>query len=413
MDKTSRIEKSKAYRNDKYVKSWLVGLKERTQINYLEGFADWYAFMGMTPTQMIEKRLKDTRSDNMAERMFFEQKFREYKQHLEDLGTLSAIAVKTQLIPVASFFSRNGLPLNLKRGDWESNQVQKAKTTKLKITKEEIKAMYTHGGTRDRALLLVLAQSGFSEVDVSSFRIEDLRGLYTAPETEHFFLEKPREKTHETQATCFGYEAVHDLKAWLQERGNPQEGYLFISTTKAKGNQLDMRAISDAMKALATKAFGKEKGKKFKTKALRSFHNSALLRANIQPQELKDVMMGHKRLGARGHYAYDEQTIRENYTKAFEHMSINGIQTRTDIAKLKEEVNKNKVQFADMLAEHKAKFEKEIAGVHKYVEKNLDLVLGLFNEIAATDEGKALLKKIQEERQEKALTRHRQAEQEE
>lgn len=104
MDKKSRLEKSKAYQDDKYVKSWLVGLSERTKLNYLEGFADWYAFMGMTPTQMIEKRLRDTKSDSIAERMFFEQKFREYKKHLEDLGTLSPIAVKTQLIPVASFF---------------------------------------------------------------------------------------------------------------------------------------------------------------------------------------------------------------------------------------------------------------------------------------------------------------------
>jgi hypothetical protein len=113
MDKKSRLEKSKEYQGDKYIKSWLVGLSERTQLNYLEGFADWHSFMGMTPTQMIEKRLKDTRSDNMAERMFFEQKFREYKIHLEARGTLSPIAVKSQLIPVASFFSRNGLKLNL------------------------------------------------------------------------------------------------------------------------------------------------------------------------------------------------------------------------------------------------------------------------------------------------------------
>jgi hypothetical protein len=54
MDKKSRMEKSKAYRNDKYVKSWLVGLSERTQANYLEEFSEWYAFMGITPTQMIE-----------------------------------------------------------------------------------------------------------------------------------------------------------------------------------------------------------------------------------------------------------------------------------------------------------------------------------------------------------------------
>jgi hypothetical protein len=391
MVKKSRIEQSKAYQDDKYIKSWLVGLSERTRLNYIEGFADWYTFMNMTPTQMIEKRLKDTSSDSMADRMFFEQKFRACKQHLEDSGTLSPIAIKSQLIPVASFFSRNGLKLQLKRGDWESNQVQKVKTAKLKLEKEDIKSMYTHGNTRDRALLLVLAQSGFSEVDVSNFKIEDMKGIYTAPETEHFYIEKNREKTGEEQATCLSYEALHDIKAWLQERGNPQEGYLFTGMTVSKGEKLEVRAIHDAMKALAKKAFGAEKAKQFKTKKLRSFYNSALLRANIQPQEIKDLMFGHQRRGARGHYDYDEQTIRENYTKAFEHMSINGLQTRTDIAKLKEDMTKQKADFYDQLNVQKAEFEKKIKDMYAFVHKNLDKNMFIVNKLCEKEKGRRMV----------------------
>ena len=78
--------------------------------------------------------------------------------------------------------------------------------------------------------------------------------------------------------------------------------------------------------------------KKFKTKALRGFYNSALLRANIQPQELKDVMMGHGRRNARKHYPYDEFTIKEAYQRAFEHLTINGVQSREDLAKLNEKI---------------------------------------------------------------------------
>jgi hypothetical protein len=99
-------------------------------------------------------------------------------------------------------------------------------------------------------LLLVLAQSGFSEVDVSNLKIENLKGIYEQPETEHYFLEKPREKTGEIQATCLSYEAVHDIQAMLQERENPEEGYLFVSTTKGKGDRLEVRTIHKAMKGL-------------------------------------------------------------------------------------------------------------------------------------------------------------------
>jgi hypothetical protein len=406
-----RIEKP--YEQDEFFKRWLVGLSDRTKENYTQNIQEWIVFVGMTPTEQIQKRMHDLTTQNITERTFFEDKFRAYKEYLENRGNLSHSAVRTLLIPVASFFSRNSLPLNLKRGDWESTQKQQV-VQRSKTTKEDVKSMYSHGNLRDRGLLLVLAQSGFSEVDVSSFRIERLKGLYTAPETEHYVVEKPREKTGEMQATCFSYEAMHDIRAMLQERGNPSEGYLFVSTTKGKDDKLEVRSINTAMKNLAEKAFGSnnEKAKEFKTKSLRSFYNSALLRANIQPQELKDLMMGHQRRGARKKYDYDEITIKEAYQRAFEHLSINGLQTRTDIAKLKEDFIKSKSQFMDMLAEERLKNEAERQKMFKKIHETYDPAINTLNELAVIPEGKAALKKLQEMKQEQAIAEYREAEQE-
>jgi hypothetical protein len=114
-------------------------------------------------------------------------------------------------------------------------------------------------------------------------QIEPLKGLYGQPETKHFFIEKLPENTGEMQATCFSYEAMHDIRAMFQERGKPTEGYLFISTTWGKGSKLETRTINQAMKGLAEKTFDVEKAKEFKIKMLRSFYNRALLRANVQP----------------------------------------------------------------------------------------------------------------------------------
>ena len=44
--------------------------------------------------------------------------------------------------------------------------------------------------------------------------------------------------------------------------------------------------------------------------------------------------MGHARQAARKHYDYDEATIKEAYQRAFEYLSINGIQTRIDIKRV-------------------------------------------------------------------------------
>jgi hypothetical protein len=324
---------NKPYTQDPYFKRWMAGLSDRTKQNYTERIQNWITFMGMDLTPQVTKRMNDLTSKDLSERQFFEDKFRAYKEYLEKRGDLKPRSVSTELTAVASFFSRIGLPLALKRGDWQSTQ-QQSVIQRMKLTKDDIKALYSHANLRDRALLLVLAHSGFSEVDVSFLKVEELKGLYDNPETEHYFIEKPREKTNEIQATCFSYEAVHDLKAMLQERGKPDSGFLFVSQTKGKGEQLEVRSINEAMKALAQRTFSQDKAKEFQTKSLRSFYNSALLRASVSPQELKDLMFGHGRKGARGHYDYDEMTIKEAYGKVFEHLSINGLQVRADLKKV-------------------------------------------------------------------------------
>jgi len=328
----------RSYEQDEFFKKWLVGLSERTKENYSKEIHGWILFVDMTPTEQIKKRMHDLTTEDINERTFFENKFREYKEFLEKQGKLSALSIKTMLRTVASFFGRNSLPLNLKRGDWEST-LETSVLQRWKINKEDVKAMYGHASLSSRCLLLCLSQSGFSEIDASELSIEDIKDLCTMPQTEHYVIEKPREKTNQIQATCLSYEFLHDLRAMLSERGNPTEGPIFVSQTKGKGERIETRRINESMKALAAKTFGAEKAKQFKTKALRSFYNSALLRADIK-SEVKDLMMGHARLGARGHYDYDAETIREAYTRAFEHLSINGIQSREDLAKLREDMNR-------------------------------------------------------------------------
>ena len=104
---------------DKYIESWFNGLAERTKKNYLREFPAWLEYIKMNPTEQIQKRASDLASKDLTERTFFENKFRGYKEHLEKNTDLGASTIKTMLRTVASFFSRNGVPLALKRGDWQ------------------------------------------------------------------------------------------------------------------------------------------------------------------------------------------------------------------------------------------------------------------------------------------------------
>ena len=123
-------------------------------------------------------------------------------------------------------------------------------------------------------------------------------------------------------------------------------------------------------------------------------------------------MMGHQRRGARKKYDYDEITIREAYQRAFEYLSINGMQTRNDIAKLKEDFVKTKSQFMDMLAEEKQKRESERQELFDFIHKDYDPILYTFHELVNTPEGKAALRKLQEDKREKVLQEFREAEEE-
>jgi len=128
------------YEKDEFFKKWLVGLSPRTKKNYSNEFHDWHIFIGMTPTEQIKKRMHDLTTEDLSQRLFFENKFRAFKEYLEKRGDLKPLSVKTMLRTVASFFSRNGLRLNLKRGDWESTQQQPV-IQRWKIAREEVKAM--------------------------------------------------------------------------------------------------------------------------------------------------------------------------------------------------------------------------------------------------------------------------------
>ena len=73
----------KPYLKDEFFKKWLVGLSTRTKENYSNEFHEWYVFIGMMPTEQIKKRMQDLTTENLTERLFFENKFREFKEYLE------------------------------------------------------------------------------------------------------------------------------------------------------------------------------------------------------------------------------------------------------------------------------------------------------------------------------------------
>jgi len=172
-----KTEMSEEWKEDPTVKKWFKQVNtKRTIQNYSWEFPRFLDFIKMTPSQMIEKRLQQLTTTNPQERHYFENKFVEFKHKLEN-EALRLNSIKGYLRTVRSFFSNNNVPLVLNRSETKVSPQNKEDrvTSEWTPTNEEIRLLYRMTNTaRDRAILLTLYQSGFSEVDVASMDIEDL-----------------------------------------------------------------------------------------------------------------------------------------------------------------------------------------------------------------------------------------------
>ena len=139
--------------NDLYIKKWLGKKSKKTQKNYISFYPSWLAFIKMSPTEQIEKRVKDLQSSDLRERSWFEDKVIEYKNFLQTRYDTEA-SVKAHLTCVRSFFSSNRLPLNFGKGELSVEVSQKVVEQKGIPTNIEIRVMYSQGNVRDRGLLL-------------------------------------------------------------------------------------------------------------------------------------------------------------------------------------------------------------------------------------------------------------------
>jgi site-specific recombinase XerC len=320
---------------DKAVVEWFSLLSGKlTKVNYKREFPKFLEFVKKTtkyktPTQIRESRLQQKRSTDQN-----------LVRYWEDIGKKFAIALNQEnyrvntkisfLRTMMSFFNKGiHSRLEYSRGELFGllEPTAEEKTPHEWIpTNEEIRLLYRMANSsRDRAILLVLYQSGFSEVDISEMDIQQFpfyndKGNWNIPISEDLYHPRLREKTNIEQKTCLSRESLEEIRIMLQQRGFPKKGSLFVSMKQQK--RLDVREIHDILKTLVERAFN-GKVKEWKTKHLRDAFMNACLQAKI-PQEVKDVMSGHKRQGARKDYTLTEQTIKTAYSEAFKFLTING-----------------------------------------------------------------------------------------
>jgi len=319
--------------NDPVIKQWFEMIRnERTQENYRREFPRFLNFVHQTiehktPSQIIESRIEQLRSPDMNIKRYWEDVVIKYMHSLEEKDYRKN-TVTTYLRTVLSFFSHAHVRLQYARKELLGaiEPSQKEKVIKEWIpSNEDVRLLYRMANNaRDRAILLVLYQSGLSPIDVVSLKIQQLDfydkdGNWNIPATEDYYLAKLREKSNILQQTCISRETLEEIRIMLQSRGYPRKGALFVSV---HNKPLSTRDVNNIMKSIVEKALD-GKVREWKTKNLRDSFMNALIRAKIQ-QDAKNAMCGHQREGARKDYDLSEETIRTLYKDAFNFLTING-----------------------------------------------------------------------------------------
>jgi len=366
---------SNAWLKDKAVsENWLSQLgSERTVSNYRSDFPKWLRHINMTPSEQIQKRIKDLQSTDMKERRFFERELTALKHKLEPNYRESS--VRSVIRTVQSFFKYNGMPLVLTSVDSKIKSTKQDTVIKLP-SNEEIRAIYSHASKYLRCAMLLSYQSGFDGNDICTMQIQDFPQL---TEGEHLFVIYKRNKTSVPTYTCFSVELLHDLKVCMTERGNPTHGYLVTSVH-------DKPFTSSTLNQLFSRLSEKVLGKKYVFKTLRKCYKREMNKAKIQDSEVKKTLIGHS-IGVEANYSLwksNPEPIIEAYNKMFPLLSINGARrSKEDITELKKKYEELKHAMALIYASAK---EEGLAKLSFQNMTEIEKALGLTSEEKAKEE---------------------------
>jgi site-specific recombinase XerD len=353
--------------NDKYIKEWLQKIhSERTKQNYKREFPLYLEFVQQntkykTPSQIIESRIEHLTSRDLRVKRFWEDIGIQYMHSLEGKGYRKNTIV-TYLRTMLSFFSQNHVKLTYARKELIGAVEPSPKDKVIKEwipSNEDVRLLYRVAqNSRDRAILLMMYQSGLSPVDVclniEQLDFYDKDGNWKIPLNEDYYLMKLREKTNVLQQTCISREALEEIRITLQQRGFPKKGSLFVTV---HNKPITPRDINDILKGIVERAYGKERVKKWKTKNLRDSYMNGLVMAKIQ-QDVKDAMCGHQRSGAKKEYDFTEQTIKSLYSEAFRFLTINGFgSTSRKVEELENKMRQDKETLVNLITEQQNRIE--------------------------------------------------------
>jgi integrase len=403
------------------------GLTKNAKYVRLGVFLKYASFTKMNPDQLLEEAKSDVDKAGHRVNDFFSFRAKE----------VSWNTAVTNIGFVRGFYTHNNIVFPKKYGV-PKRKVSKVEKSDAKMAiydyDEENEKTVFHNGTlqhfiqnlsfRDQTIALCLLSTGADATDLLKLNIEFVKdGKGKISGKKRFFLHSNREKTGTPFKVYFSEEATEFLKRYVeQERADASDDEpLFVTedvglhtkNNSKESERMDAHLLSISFRNAAKKmGYAKKKGKfsPFRPKRFRHLFRTACGNAGIDNGYI-EAFMGHSTSISAGYLEKGNGTFLQEYVKVEPYLTVFGVsknqvtEMSEAMAELKSEV-KVLTKSGEAVTDKVADLEKEntqlktqISSIYAYVHKNLDPLLDVVNAIAETEEGRELIKRINEEKQ--------------
>lgn len=319
-----------------YWKDELEALAPATREAYLRDFNRFLERQGITAEELYTMQKEALTGEDPRDRRKVALIVRNYMKELLEEGYAPGSA-RNKVKPIASFFDANELDFKLKRRD----KPKVVSDGQRFMRPDQIRMAFDSVGTemklRNRALIMLLKDSGLRVSDVANRNVGDyleaMELLNEAGERFKVFQTQQSEKTGQNAFIHIGPEAIEALDKYLEERREDGELHLEAPLFPGRdGSRLSANGITSQMRRLCGHL---KESPKVSAHSLCKFHRTMLESAGVLSSWIKKLQ-GR----AANTYSRPEQTnahpeytdeLTEAYIMAYDALRIHGPKTMSDV----------------------------------------------------------------------------------
>jgi len=304
------------------------------------------------PDDLIVMRQADLKLDDMKARRRFEMLVKQYYVEAKRLHGRAYWTSTNKLKTIRSFFSGNFLALTYRKGELQTVRANMKEKTYPKT--HEVRAWYRKlESWRDRALLLLMFQSGPTPIDACGIQYGDIKDKLD--QEPPVFFRYVRQKTGSEAQTCLHSDTIYALKMMLEKTGPlKDDNPLFLGRT---GQPLDPHVLWQVWQNNSSTTYSPQD--------LRDSFKFYLRQAKGDG-DVQDWLMGHTgKMGAK--YAPSKETVVEEYRRVAPLLSVNG-QTMVETVGLADRVKELEKELRER-DERIMKIEGDLAEIKKALEE--------------------------------------------